>query len=51
MSRPTEEHLGLARQVLMYLKGTINDKLTFRSAGCDDFTEADVSLLSFSDSD
>jgi len=51
MSRPTEEHMGLARQVLMYLKGTLNDTLTFRPAGCDGFTANDVSLLSFSDSD
>ena len=51
MSRPTEEHMGLARQVLMYLKGTVNDRLTFRPVGCDGFTEIDVSLMSFSDSD
>ena len=51
MSRPTEEHPGLAHQVLMYLKGALNNKLTFRPAGYDGFTEADVSLLSFSDSD
>ena len=51
MSRPTEEHLSLAQQVLMYIKGTINDKLTFRPAGCDGSTEADVSLRFFSDSD
>jgi len=51
VSRPTEEHMGLARQVLMYLKGTVHDKLTFRPAGCDGFTVAYVSLMSFSDSD
>jgi len=37
--------------MLMYLNGTINDKLIFRPAGCDGSTKADVSLLSFSDSD
>ena len=43
--------MGLARQVLMYLKVTVNDNRIFRPAGCDGFTKADVSLLYFSDSD
>jgi len=51
MSRPTEENMGLARQVLMYFKGTVNDRLTFRTVGCDGITEIDVFLMSFSDGD
>jgi len=45
MSRPAEEHIRIARQVLMYLQGTVNDRLTFRPVGCDKFTIINVSLM------
>ena len=51
MSRPNHEHMRKARQVIQYLNSTADEVMTFRPAGCDGWSEADVQLLAFSDSD
>jgi hypothetical protein len=51
MSRPSAEHMALARNVIQYLHGSMDEKLTFRPAHLDGFTEADVGFMAFSDSD
>ena len=51
MSRPNHEHMRKARQVIQYLNSTADEVMTFRPAGCDGWSQADVQLLAFSDSD
>ena len=51
MSRPTAEHMAMARNVIQYLHGTMEAMITFRPAGADGFTENDVEFMAFSDSD
>jgi hypothetical protein len=51
ISRPTTAHIGLSGKVLIYLHGTYDNVITYRSVGCDGFEEKDFSLLSFSNSD
>jgi hypothetical protein len=44
--------MALARNVIQYLHGSMEEeKLTFRPAHLDGFTEADVGFMAFSDSD
>ena len=45
MDKPTKAHLGYAKDVLRYLKGTINHALVYRK------TKGSLSLLGFCDSD
>ena len=51
MSRPSAEHMALARNVIQYLHGTMDETITYRPAGVDGFNEADVGFFAFSDSD
>ena len=45
MSCATQSHMTMAKGVLRYLKGTVNDKLTFRKS------EDPLEIIGFSDSD
>lgn len=51
MSCPTNEHLGLARQVLQYLNANADDVMTFRPEGSEGWSSKDLKLIAFSDSD
>ena len=51
MSKPTLEHLKMARQVIQFCNSTAEDVITYRPSGCDDREENDVRLVAFSDSD
>ena len=51
MSWPSAEHMALARNVIQYLHGTMEETITYRPAGVDGYNEADVGFFAFSDSD
>ena len=51
MSAPTEAHMVFARKVLQYISGTIEEKHVFHPKGKAGFTDNDLTLLAFSDSD
>ena len=51
MSAPSEPHMVLARKVLQYISGTLDEKHTFHPCGHKGFRPEDLSLQAFSDSD
>ena len=51
MSAPTEAHMVFARKVLQYISGTIEEKHALYPKGKTGFTDIDLTLLAFSDSD
>ena len=51
LGKVMHEHMRKARQVIQYLNSTADEVMTFRPAGCDGWSQADVQLLAFSDSD
>ena len=51
MSTPSEPHMVLARKVLQFVSGTLEERHTFHPPGHAGFSERDLSLLAFSDSD
>ena len=51
MSRPSLEHLRLARMVIQYCNATAEEVITYRPHGCDGWESNDLQLVAFSDSD
>ena len=51
MSRPSLEHLRLARMVIQYCNATAEEVITYRPYGCDGWGSNDLQLIAFSDSD
>jgi hypothetical protein len=51
MSAPTDSHMMFARKVLQFIAGTLEDTHTFHPVGHAGFSEDDVKLMAFTDSD
>ena len=51
MSAPTAPHMMLARKVFQYIAGTVDEKITFHPVGHAGFSDEDLALMAFTDSD
>jgi len=51
MSKPSLEHLRLARIVIQYCNATAEEVITYRPHGCDGWGSNDLQIIAFSDSD